>query len=510
MAVVGYFPATVVVNESTFAPIVNAEGYVFSASDTSFSSPLNITDVQGVPFPGSKLVANARGITQSFRAPAGVVEVRVKFGEAVTPMISLSAYAEVAETAASTAQGAAGAAGEARDQAVIARGAAEDAAAAAAAVGATTDAQMAAIQATPTSAFAVAQKATIGAAVTEGVADKVTAPQVSTIVKAATDKILPYPLDGSWPIFKRLNGGNPIMTQATQNPAPGALAPTTSVSLYWPWVIDARRILGSAALDEFYLIDSTDHAAHASSGFWLRTGPTELGPWTSRGRVYIDNVSGSQTETPTVFEDPTGTVKFIALYQQAGVAGANGLQTTLYATSNDCITWTRGGIAIDAPPTWPGDGHTGYATLTALGGRMYSHHLAGGGDQPTFGLSTSTDGRKWAMDPDPLLYNMDQTGDGRRVEWNTTSIVMWRGKLWWIGMLSNFVSGDATKDARLAIAPISDDLRTLLAPPKYILFPIAGSENTNYRSCRAFTARDGRIIFYYQCGNSYFAASTEV
>ncbi|WP_295851159.1 hypothetical protein [uncultured Microbacterium sp.] len=344
-----------------------------------------------------------------------------------------------------------------------------------------------------------------------GAAAVAASPEIGARIAAATDKILPYPLDGSWPIFKRLNGGAPVFTQATQNPAASALTPKTSVSLYWPWIIDARKILGSSALDEFYMFYSTDHAAHADSGIWLATGPTELGPWTGRGRVYRDDFAGAQTETPAVFADPTGAKKLVKLYQQQGVPGANGTQSTVYATSDDGITWTRGGLAIDIPATtWPGDGHTGYATLTAIGARLFSHHLAGGGNYPTFGLSTSIDGRTWRMQADPLLYNMDVTGDGRRIEWNTTSIVMWRGELWWIGYSSNFVSGDTTKDARLVIAPISEDLRTFKAPAKSILFPTVGDENTNYRSCHAFTARDGRIIFYYQCGNSFFAASTEV
>lgn len=356
-----------------------------------------------------------------------------------------------------------------------------------------------------------ASKTSVALLDTFGAAAVAASAEVGARIAAATDKILPYPLDGSWPIFKRLNGGAPVFSQATQNPAASALSPKTSVSIYWPWIIDARKILGSSAADEFYMFYSTDHAAHADSGIWLATGPTELGPWTGRGRVYRDDFAGAQTETPAVFADPTGAKKLVKLYQQQGVPGANGTQSTVYATSDDGITWTRGGLAIDIPTTtWPGDGHTGYATLTAIGARLFSHHLAGGGNFPTFGLSTSIDGRTWRLQADPLLYNMDVTGDGRRIEWNTTSIVMWRGELWWIGYSSNFVSGDTTKDARLVIAPISDDLRTFKAPAKSILFPTVGDENTNYRSCHAFTARDGRIIFYYQCGNSFFAASTEV
>lgn len=332
----------------------------------------------------------------------------------------------------------------------------------------------------------------------------------STAIAKATQKILPYPMDGTWPVFTRINGGTPVFTQAAQNPATSALVPTTSESIYWPWIIDARKILGASALDEFYMYYSTDHASHANSGIWFATAPTELGPWTGRGRVYRDDAGGAQTETPTVFPDPAVAGGLIMLYQQQGVPGAIGVQSTCYATSTDGITWTRGGLAIDIPTVWPGDGHTGYARHSAIGARHFAHGGAGGGDFPTFALSESVDGRKWRMQPDPLLYNMDLTGDGRRIEWNTTDIVMWQGKLWWVGFTSDFVSGSTPKNARLAVAPISDDLRTLLAPPKYVLYPTQGAETTNYRSNRAFIARDGRIIFYYQSGNSFYAASTEV
>ncbi|MDR6691332.1 hypothetical protein J2X55_002244 [Microbacterium sp. 1154] len=160
MAVVGYFPATLAVDSNTGTRLRNAEAQVFAMTDTSFTTPLAITDVAGVPFTGNKLVSNSDGIYPEFKPPAGVTQVIVKSGQALTPMTSIAVAAEAAEAAAVQAASAATDAGNAKTDAVQAKNDAVVARQAAEAVGATTDAQMTAVQASPTSAFSVAQKAT--------------------------------------------------------------------------------------------------------------------------------------------------------------------------------------------------------------------------------------------------------------------------------------------------------------------------------------------------------------
>lgn len=312
--------------------------------------------------------------------------------------------------------------------------------------------------------------------------------------------------DGALPTFTRLNGGAPVFTAATQNPAPDAASPLWAGSIYWPCILDARAALGESALGEYYLYYSTDHAPTGDAGgIWLATGPTALGPWLGRGRVYVDTVSGTQTETATVYPDPTGATGFVMLYQQSGVSGAVGIQTTCYATSPDGITWTRGGIAIDVTASTPGDGHTGYANSVRVGSMVYSHHLRGGGDRPHFGLSVSSDGRRFQ--PVHMLgYGRDQTGDGRRIEWNSGWVVRWRGSLIWVGLTSDFSSGGTPKDARIVAAPITEDLQHLIGTPRHQLYPTSGSETTNYRSTYTFVDRDGSLILYYQSGTAFYAA----
>jgi hypothetical protein len=309
--------------------------------------------------------------------------------------------------------------------------------------------------------------------------------------------------------FVRANGGNPVVTAAAQNPSGTAASPTTSGSIYWPYVVDARAALGSAAMDEFYMYYSTDHElTHSLSGIWLATGPTELGPWTGQGRVYIDNTGGLQTETGSVIWNPDENL-FFMYYQQAHATGGVGDQQTCLATSPDGKTWTRVGIIMDiVAGQQPGDGHCGYFKPYRAGGQWIAYHLYGGGDYPHFAISRSADGRTWWTEPHPLSYGADQV-QPRRIEWNTTDVIWWRGRFWWIGQLSDFVSGATPKDSRIAVAPLATDNRHIIGVPRTQLYPTVGAETTNYRSQSAFVGRNGQLYLYYQCGNSFYAATAK-
>lgn len=142
MAVVGYFPATLAVDSNTGTRLRNAEAQVFAFNDSTFSTPLPITDNSPVPvpIPGNVLRSNADGIYPEFRVVGQVTQVYVKSGQALTPMTSIAVYAAAAETAASTAQSAAGTASSAAGTATSAASSAAKAAQDAAAVGATNDA----------------------------------------------------------------------------------------------------------------------------------------------------------------------------------------------------------------------------------------------------------------------------------------------------------------------------------------------------------------------------------
>lgn len=106
MAVVGFFPATVAVSESG-ALLRYAEALVYAWDDEYFSSPLRITDLQGIPMPQNKLIAS-NGIYPSFLPPdPSILQVRAKSANHITPMTSLTVYVSAAQTAAEAAEKAA-------------------------------------------------------------------------------------------------------------------------------------------------------------------------------------------------------------------------------------------------------------------------------------------------------------------------------------------------------------------------------------------------------------------
>lgn len=308
------------------------------------------------------------------------------------------------------------------------------------------------------------------------------------------------------PSFVRLNGGDPVMTQATQNPLPGK---AVSDSLYWFCPFNAEEMGISNPPDKYGFVWSTNHTV---GGMYLGWGPTPLGPVTSHGKIYDDPVGpngNGQAETFVVFPDPTGEHLMRMTYQVAQAVGAVGTQSTIGAHSDDGVTWVRDGLAMDITPSTPGDGHTGYARSMPSGRAVYAYSLLSGGQVPKFALWVSYDGGKKFTFLSELSLGRDMVPDGRRIEWNTVDVFNFGGRKWATMMLSNYVSGGDTKDGRLAIAPISEDLRQVLAPPTTILYPPAAGENTDYQAQRLFVDADGAVYLYYQCGNAVYAAGLE-
>ena len=294
--------------------------------------------------------------------------------------------------------------------------------------------------------------------------------------------------------FTRFSG-NPVLTQAAQNPKVGAASPTTAASIYWPWIIKVG--------DLYYLYYSTNHGG---GGIWLAIAPAITGPWVGQGRVYVDATSGSSTETPSVLWNEDESL-FFMYYQQEGASGANGTQSTILATSPDGITWTRVGIVLDIPSgnKVPGDGHTGYFVPFRLGKEWYGYSLYGGGNYPHFALWRSRDGRTWVRDPELLRYGTDQLDENMLVNWNSGGVVQLNGRLWWIGLATTFVSGGGTKDGRIIAAPLSSNMRSLQGRPKTLLYPPVSPETTNLQSLFA-TVDNGKVVIMYQTGTSFNVA----
>lgn len=300
----------------------------------------------------------------------------------------------------------------------------------------------------------------------------------------------------------------PALTRATGNPFLTGGAIATQTSIYWPSVIKAKGLL-SSPIDNYYLYYSTDHSAGAG-GISLMTAPTALGPWTQQGFVFTDTTTGNQTETPAVIVDPVNG-RLNMYYQQNGLGIEQATALATCPLTGNGTTWSRVGAAVvmASAVEWPGGEHTGYFKPFMIHGRWFGYHLLGGGWTPRFGLSHSYDGVNWTIDPRPLGYGLHLTGGlaSRRIEWNSIDVVDWRGRLWAVGMLSNFVAGTTAKDAIPMIAPLATNLRQIIGPPQQ-LFPLDASwENGNLRATNCFSD-GGRLYLYYQCDESFGVAYT--
>jgi hypothetical protein len=223
----------------------------------------------------------------------------------------------------------------------------------------------------------------------------------------------------------------------------------------------------------------------------------------------VDTVEGRQTETPSVIWNESQG-EFYMYYHNAG-AGIN--QTTALATSADGITWRRHGLAVDipSPAEFPGDGHTGYFWPFRIHNLWVGYHLLGGGSAAHFGIAYSRDGKRWHIDPRPLVYGQDSLREpAYRLERNHSTVVEWLGRLWWLGMKTNHVSGTTPKDASIILAPVSADLRNLAGPPQTVVMPSTQAwESPNIRALSTFSEHS-KIYLYYQCDDKVGVATAGV
>lgn len=82
-----YYDPKLAYNKQTGGTVPGgAQAFVYAFEDTSFTTPLAITDESGLPIP--YLVASDDGIYPGFIVPSGQQRVRVKSGDFVTPMTS--------------------------------------------------------------------------------------------------------------------------------------------------------------------------------------------------------------------------------------------------------------------------------------------------------------------------------------------------------------------------------------------------------------------------------------
>lgn len=264
------------------------------------------------------------------------------------------------------------------------------------------------------------------------------------------------------------------------------------ISMYWFRPIEVGHIIPNA-MGRFYATYSTNHNTRGGIGLAYANDPK--GPWTKHGEVYVDTVVGNSTETPfVVYNEDVGL--FYMYYQQSG-AGIN--QSTMLATSPDMLTWTRvSRIILDKPFGFPGDGHTGYFAVARFAGKWVGWSVMGGGDFGRKAIWYSNDGLYWLAHPDPMLGGNDATLNSvENFSRSNAGLFEYKGKLWWVGMLSAYASGGETTVARPAMAQISTDLRQLISKPKLIMeLPTLPWETTNMQSM-SVVVFDGIVYIYY-------------
>lgn len=81
-----YFAAALALDERTNNVVPGATADVYALSDTSFSTPLALTDLTDMPM--ASLIAGPNGIYPAFKVTTGETMVMAKSGDVVTPMTS--------------------------------------------------------------------------------------------------------------------------------------------------------------------------------------------------------------------------------------------------------------------------------------------------------------------------------------------------------------------------------------------------------------------------------------
>lgn len=81
-----YFDAKLALNRDTGSVVPGAVAQVYAIQDTTFSAPLALTDMSGVPM--AALVASPTGIYPEFRVVSGEQDVIAKSGSMFTPITS--------------------------------------------------------------------------------------------------------------------------------------------------------------------------------------------------------------------------------------------------------------------------------------------------------------------------------------------------------------------------------------------------------------------------------------
>lgn len=329
---------------------------------------------------------------------------------------------------------------------------------------------------------------------------------VASFSTSGTDRDLSYPL------FQRIPS-NPVF-DAAQTPL---------AKIYWPWLVKLPDGVPAAySGDRYHLYFSTDH--DDTGGIYVATASSPLGPFTYRGRVFLDTASGGSTETPSVIWNEAEQLFFLYYQQNYKLGGYSAAtmragQQTLLATSPDGVTWTRVGPVLDM--TYPGGtaygyeipgfdstlsankAHTGYLKPHRIGGKWFAWSLYYGGNIGAMALSHSRDGRGYQLDHNLLHGEHAAIEDmATRWNWHETHAFLWQGRLWAFSANQPFISGSTqSPGSKYRVAPLASNLRKLAGKALPALtFPLASSWETDDDRGSMIYTEGGRAYLIYQLG----------
>jgi len=304
-------------------------------------------------------------------------------------------------------------------------------------------------------------------------------------------------------------------------------------TLYWFGAMYVRGLLGDAALDDYYAWESTDHAADADSGVYLRTAPSATGPWSARTLLFrdTDTLGGDvnvQTETPSVLYVPGAARPFYCYYSVAGPDAGDPQFTRLRSSADGRTAWvqeslrtvnsqssdwankrlqlsTSGGAAQASEYDTSG-WHVGYFDPQWIGSQLVSFSR-GNALEPDWGLMWhSYEGLDWLMDPRCMRAHTRVIGDtDHYLAWTQWHPFRWNGQ-WYT--LTTLADGRnlGTVGREMVAVPLAPNLRTAVgAPMSVYTAQYAWELVENVRHVRPFTDVDGTLYFYVTYGTEALA-----
>ena len=265
--------------------------------------------------------------------------------------------------------------------------------------------------------------------------------------------------------------------------------------IFWWSVVKVDGFLPNP-LGKYYAYFSTEHDTTVG-GVGLAYSNSPLGPFTfytgtfdggsgANGSVFYDtrttNVGPppySQTESPSVVMQADGTLRMFYQIIAATVNGtpAEGIQSTLSATSADGITWTIDNtfiLDVAKSDRDAGNGGMTYFNPFVYKNNWYGYSLRGGGNYPHYVMHICNgELNDWTTDPRALGYHQDtcallDPATPRNIIWPGCFVAEKNGSPYLFATISDFVSGGAVSSRILAMVKLSADLRTPTGLPVQI------------------------------------------